>query len=226
MQKIIVIGFQHCGTSILKCKLGGCKDAIDFPTEILTLPSSFNNNKIVVIKWPWIPDSIKSAKFNLENTVEYKDYKVVFIIRDPKYCLSSLKKRGKNIISDNSCNIRLYHETAEWFLKLQKQPMPNVFTVKYEELFCEEKWKLLLLQLSLFDNNNNNNNNDSKFNQIVKTIKKSPAKEPDRKDHDSFRTWQINQPFNNMNDDSNIVLTEKEIDLINSNPVVSLLSYQ
>ena len=70
-QKILVIGFPHCGTSILKCKLGECKNTVDFPTESPLVPLQFEKACIcdnIIVKNPFVPQEMFNADFILKNT--------------------------------------------------------------------------------------------------------------------------------------------------------------
>lgn len=217
MKKIIVVGHPHCGTSILKCKLGDCDNTIDYPTEIECIPEAFekeNRGKNIVIKWPFIPDDLWKCEFDLSKSDKYRDYIVVFVIRNPYYVFTSLKQRGVNIFRDYEGNIALYHRTIDMFVKLQNNPMPNVHLVLYEGLFDNDGLENVRRDIGLEKTEGYNKNGY----KIVDNVLGVPIRQPDRRYHAAFRTWQINQDFQNMN--QKIDLNVHEITQIMNNPNV------
>lgn len=220
--KIIVVGFPHCGTSILKCKLGDARDCFDIHREMSKISAADlvaakkRNISHVVTKFPSIPPELETCGFDLSKSKTYSDYKVVFIIRDPRYCFTSIKQRGLNVHTVHRTNIATYHKTIAMFDRLRTSPMPNVFTITYEELFTPAL-EDLMHGLGLQPPESLESREESKG-QHYSLGYALPSVEPPRKTHDAFRTWQINQPFRNMN--TNIDLTEKELEEIYKSPVV------
>ena len=96
----------------------------------------------------------------------------------------------------------------------------NLYTIFYEDLFNNnfEKLRDILDRVGLkyTDDIFNNSNYD---NFIVD--KNIPEVIPPPTDHDNFRSWQINQPFENMNNPDKINLTEKQKKFIVSNPLIN-----
>lgn len=209
-QKILICGFPHCGTSILKSIIGHIEDVEEIynETEVITKKSE---KKFILCKWPFTRD-----KFFDKN---YEDYIKIFIIRNPLFVFSSLNKRF-NYSIPNCHNFDCYINTLTNFIKYKNNPEKNIYTIKYEDLFennYEELKKILnhigfQYDYSIFDN--------SKYTNVIINDVKLVDKKPQNKDHELYRTWQINQPFISNNDISKIDLNEVQIEKIVNNQYV------
>ena len=209
-QKILICGFPHCGTSILKSIIGHIEDVEEIynETEVITKKS---DKKFILCKWPFTRD-----KFFDKN---YEDYIKIFIIRNPLFVFSSLNKRF-NYSIPNCHNFDCYINTLTKFIKYKNNPEKNIYTIKYEDLFennYEELKKILnhigfQYDYSIFDN--------SKYTNVIINDVKLVDKKPQNKDHGLYRTWQINQPFISNNDISKIDLNEVQIEKIVNNQYV------
>ena len=209
-QKILICGFPHCGTSILKSIIGHIPDVEEIydETEVITKNS---DKKFILGKSPFTLD-----KFFCE---EYKDYIKIFIIRNPLFVFSSLNKRFNNQIP--IChNFNCYVDTLKKFIKYKKNPEKNIYTIKYEDLFENnyDEFKKILNDIgfqyddSIFDN--------SKYTNVIVSGVRLVDKKPQNNDHKPYRTWQINQPFILNNDNSKIDLKKDQIEKIVNNPYV------
>ena len=221
MKKILITGYSHSGTTILKSIIGhidNVHEIID-ETDIVTqnhLTDAKNNNKdVVLIKRP-----ILTKKDILHDL--YKDYIKIFIMRDPRYVFSSINKRSDHNFSKNFMDSNKWHNAYDYtnimkqFKHLSDNPKERIYTIKYEDLFDNnyEKLKYILDSIGLdytdriFDNNNYTNYSHS-------SVVNVPDEKPENSDHRNFRTWQINQPFNNKNIPSKILLTKEQAMYIN-----------
>jgi len=207
MKKIIIFGFPHSGTSILKSIIGH----IDGVEEIIDESDSINtttNKDFILCKYPFALDKFFTDK--------YKDYIKIFIIRNPKYALSSLNKRF-NYRLIKGCCINSYINTAKKFIFYKKNPIKNLYTIKYEDLFKDNfiYFKKILNKIGLKYSNSIFDNSKYK-NKIISGINLSKNK-PANAEHGPYRTWQINQPFVCKNHYSKIDLTEEQSRIISSN---------
>ena len=204
MSKILICGFPHCGTSILKSIICHIDDTEEICHETPVITKS-TDKKYIVAKYPFVLSSF----FN----ETYKDYIKIFIIRNPLYVFSSLRKRfNDNIPSDHSINA--YIKTIKLFIHYSKNPSENIYTLRYEDLF-ENDYKQIT---NVLDNIGLQYTNDifdnSKYvNKIIECIS-VPVHKPLNSQHGEYRTWEINQPFISNNDISKIDLTGSQKQLL------------
>lgn len=205
VKKIIVFGFAHSGTTILKSIIGHIQDIEEiYPEQKIIKPHQMKTKKkYIVCKWP----EVLSIFFE----EPYQDYIKIFITRDPRWVFSSLNRRNnpkmlaKYNFHSYRKNIRLFNEFRE------STKISNLYTLRYEDMFESNfsNLKQIFQSIgfshddSIFDNTLFRNICNQKGNDI-------PKKKPDEKKHGHFRKWQINQPIINMNDPEKIDLTEKQ----------------
>ncbi len=177
------------------------------------------NKKHILIKWPWMRDD-----FFKDN---YKEYIKIFIIRNPYYVFSSLNKRF-NYRPNNKHSIEEYIKTAEIFLKNYKKGHQNIFCIKYEDIFANnyQNVKNILNKLKI-DFTNDIFCNVDRDNKIVKNIiYKDIPDIPKNTDHAKYRTWQINQRFENFNDKSKLNLLDEQIKKLSTSGIIKKLNYK
>lgn len=209
-QKILICGFPHCGTSILKSIIGHIDDVEEIYNETNKITKN-SNKKFILAKWPFTNDEFFDEK--------YKDYIKIFIIRNPLFVFSSLNKRF-NYKIPNDHNFDVYVNTLKKFIKYKNNPKKNIYTIKYEDLFENnyDKLKGILNDIgfqyddSIFEN--------SKYTNIHNTNVKLLDKKPQNRKHVLYRTWQINQPFISNNNISKIDLSKNQIEKIVNNQYV------
>ena len=209
-QKILISGFPHCGTSILKSIIGHIEDVEEIYDETNVI-NKISNKKFILCKFPLIQDDFFDKG--------YKDYIKIFIIRNPLFVFSSLNKRFDYKIPDNH-NFDSYIDTLTKFIKYKNNPEKYIYTIKYEDLFKNnyEELKKILNDIgfqyddSIFDN--------SKYTNVILSNVKITEEKPQNNDHGNYRTWQINQPFISNNDISKIDLNEDFKEEIVNNPYV------
>ena len=210
-QKILICGFPHCGTSILKSILGHIEDVEEIYDETPVI-DKISNKKFISCKYPFT-----DANFFGEN---WADYIKIFIIRNPLFVFSSLNKRFNYEIP--ICHsFENYIETLQLFIKYKNNPEKNIYTIKYEDLFDNnyEKFKTILIDIGItykddriFDN--------SKYTNIVVSGVELLEDKPENIYHNEYRTWQINQPFISNNDISKLDLSTSQIEEIINNKYV------
>lgn len=209
-QKILICGFPHCGTSILKSIVGHIEDVEEIYDEIQVITKN-SDKKFILGKSPFTYDYFFDKK--------YKDYIKIFIIRNPLFVFSSLNKRFNYQIPNNH-NFACYINCLKKFIKYKTNPEKNIYTIKYEDLFKNnyDKLKKILNDIgfqyddSIFDN--------SKYTNVIITGVKLVDKKPQNNNHRHYRTWQINQPFISNNDISKIDLNEVQIEKIVNNQYI------
>jgi hypothetical protein len=213
-QKILICGFPHCGTSIVKSILGHIEDVEEIPTECLGIKKT-SDKKFVVCKWPFIRSEFFGEK--------YKDYIKIFIIRNPLFVFSSINKRFNYKIPRNH-SFNTYVNTISMFIKYKNNPEKNIYTIKYEDLFENDyhNFKELLNNIGIqYDDSIFNNTN---YTNVIGNVKFVDEK-PKNTEHARYRTWQINQPFVSNNDISKLDLSDdQKNEIINNSYVLELYS--
>lgn len=205
-KKIIIFGFPHCGTTILRSIIGHTDtvDVID-SAELAEIPSPYNTEKeFVLIKYPFT----KQEFFNSR----YDDFFKIFIIRNPMFVFSSLNKRFSSRLT-HPHTISEYIKTIKKFNYYKKNPMKNLFTIRYEDIFKDNFCCIRQLLDSIGIVYTDDIFNNTKFNN---KIGKSPipTSTPSHNNHVLYRSWQINQPFSLRNNKDEICITDKQKQLI------------
>jgi hypothetical protein len=212
-QKILINGFPHCGTSILKSIIGHIEDVEEIYNETNVI-NQISNKKFILCKYPFTLDTFFSEK--------YKDYIKIFIIRNPLFVFSSLNKRFDYKIP--LChNFHEYIKTLIKFIKYKNNPEKNIYTIRYEDLFENnyEELKKILDDIGFqYDDNIFDN---SKYNNVIVNNVILVDKKPANNNHKVYRTWQINQPFISNNDISKIDLNDaQKKEIINNSYVLQI----
>tara|TARA_R100000278_G_scaffold109951_1_gene87057 strand:- start:1009 stop:1677 length:669 start_codon:yes stop_codon:yes gene_type:complete len=211
-QKILIHGFPHSGTSILKSIIGHCENVEEIINESCNIKSSTDKD-FIVCKYPHTLDSFFTSK--------YDDYIKIFIVRDPRYVFSSLNKR-LNYNLTNYHSIQQYIKTIKNFSKYIITPRKDIYCLKYEDMF-DDNFKVLRdifdsigFQYTdkIFDN--------SQYENSIHKGTKIPDAKPENKDHLRYRMYQINQPFQNMNDPNKLDLTKEQLDELEHNEFINI----
>lgn len=201
--KIFVYGFPHSGTTILRKIIGDHHLVLDYHTETGEPPS--RGNPHVVFKCPILPD------------LRQKDCKRVMIIKNPYDIFGSLFMRlGERYLITPRHTIQDYEDHVMHF-----QTTRDV-KIQYEHLFEEEKRKALFEQLGL------------SYQPVLEREayignkwKNIPEEEPPQQTegsyHALYRTWQINQPLQNMTGQSAIFLPEAGRKKIEASKIIQSL---
>lgn len=188
-KKILIYGFPHTGTTILRSILAHVKDIHEIVDECLYINTNFKtNNKYVLAKW---------VKYISENDFikYYSDYQIIFILRNPLYVFSSINKRLSYDLNDNH-SIKKYIKFANQFNNFQKYK--NFHLIRYEDMFSNnfENLKNIFNKIGLNYNNDifNNENYENKVQHNFNKFK-IPDVKPNDTDHTRLRLYQINQPI-------------------------------
>ena len=209
-QKIIICGFPHCGTSILKSILGHIEEIDEIYNETSVINKK-SNKKFILCKCPFAKSDFFSK--------DWSDYIKIFIIRNPLFVFSSLNKRFNYNIPDNH-GFNVYIDTLKQFIKYKNNPEENIYTIRYEDLFKNnyDELKKIFIDIgfqyddSIFDN--------SKYTNVIINGVNLVDTKPENINHAEYRTWQINQPFISNNDISKLDLNNHQKEEIINNSYV------
>jgi len=239
-KKILVTGFPHTGTSILKSKFGECGNLYECPYEWFTITNddinNSNNKEFILKKTPIIPVEIRAngLAYTRVSGTEYSDYILIFVIRNPYNVMSSLIKSGHNPLNklgpnegiDYHHSVGEYLAAAKFFKEAKDGNYKNVYSIRYEDFFPNdfEKLKELMDKIGV-EYTNDVFLNRSKDYKIVSGINldKIDTNEINQKNKAIYRTWQINQPFQNMNGEVNI--PDELSDILKNSNIIQELGY-
>jgi hypothetical protein len=207
MKKLMVTGFPHCGTTILKSVIGHCDNVKELvhETAIIREEDMNSDHEFILCKWPW-------ARENTFRDKKFNDYIKIFIIRNPLWIYSSLNKRCDNAWDKGipKCHgIDVYIEFLERWVSLVGSGRKDVFLLKYENIFgggfaiLRHVFSEIGLSVTNEIFENNKWTNFSHKNQTTDMISEKPPNLSGYKwanvNHNQYRLWQINQPIQNMN---------------------------
>jgi hypothetical protein len=219
MKKIIIFGFPHSGTSILKSIIGHINDVYELIDEVkyIDIKKIKTNKNIILCKYPYTIKDFFEDK--------YKDYIKIFIIRNSLFIYSSLNKRFLYNFSDKkNISINEYIKTIKFYIQFLNNPLKDLYLIKYEDLFIDNfnNIKEILDNIGLkysdkiFDNS-------QYLNKIVSSIENVPTKKPLNINHEKYRTWQINQQFADNNDIDKIDLLEEQKNILLNDEFINIL---
>jgi hypothetical protein len=209
-KKIIICGFPHCGTTILKSIIGHSDDVEEICGETLTANPKADKN-FVICKWPWTEKRFFGD--------QYKDYIKIFIMRNPLFVFSSLTRRFPGPIPKNH-GMELYFETLKLYIGLQNNPRDDVFVLRYEDMFDDNFASLRNIFDKIGFEYTDRIFDNTKFDNFMHHTVGLVNFKPTDVDHANFRTWQINQPFVSNNVLSKIDLPEERAKKLMKNKYV------
>jgi hypothetical protein len=227
-KRILIIGFPHCGTTILKSIIGHINDVEEIIPEVSKIDYINENTyklsnkqfittqkKYILAKWPFINDDFFGP--------EYEDYIRIFIIRNPIYVYSSLNRRFEGR-ADTHHNKSKYEKTCQKFIEYRTNPVKDIYTIKYEEIFEDENYTHLCQMLNdigfLYDMQIFNNSLYINRHTMKISVEKTPKNYDPKMDHEMYRTYQINQPFTNNNDDTKLCLLKDDIAFFKASSII------
>jgi hypothetical protein len=231
VKKILVTGFPHSGTTILRAKIGECKSTYDCNYECVD-PPDFNPEMqydFYVWKHPFLDAPFRNNTFAIKPESKYADTIVIPIIRNPWHIFSSLHKRGTQskefsiYDSRQGHSLPWYENTCEVIFDAFQKNYKDVYPIKYEEMFDNNFEKLR----NIFDSIGLEYDNDI-FEKRTKEFSHGDAMYVEDYDKNGkydggLRAWQINQPFKNMNGD--IILPDDFSELLANSPSIQKLGY-
>jgi len=234
-KKILITGFPHSGTSILKSKLGECPNLYECVYEESFVKEEHiakeQGKEYILTKTPILPIDIRAGGIHFTRVPEsrYYEYIIILVVRNPWNVFTSLIKDGKDPLNKFEVNqSQDYHiRLSEWlvasqfFLNAKQSKLEDVYTIKYEDFFTNNFENLYRLMDSI-----GLQYSENIFSEKTKNYIHAPGVNYDNIDPNDvsyaknrleLRTWQINQPFQNMNGEVNIpeelnkLLTESDI---------------
>lgn len=230
---ILITGYPHTGTSILKSKFGECKnlheviDECDFVHQRII--SNSGDNEFILLKSPVLPLEIRKHGIGCNF---YKNYTVIFVNRNPWYLFTSLIKRGFNPLSGckNHLDFNYYHTIEEYlvackvFIDAQTKNYSNAYAIKYEDFFDNdgESIKKIMKEIGL-DFDDDIFQKKTKDYSIDSRVHIPNEKPKDLSQNRLYRNWQINQPFQNMNGDVDI--PDELSEILENSPIIKQLGY-
>jgi len=239
--KILVTGFPHSGTSILKSKLGECSNLHEVPFETAFVrPEDIHysgDKENILIKYPMLPVDIRAGgiAYTRHPDSRYYEYTIIMVIRNPWNVYTGMIKAGSNPMnnltvdggnSEYHSKVEEYEVAAELFRQARDNNYPNIYAIRYEDFFPNnfEKLRELMDKLNL-------QYTEELFTNRTKDYIHWPGKEyaniKNNEDYQSdryaYRTWQINQPFQNMNSEVNI--PDELSDILKNSNIVQELGY-
>jgi len=221
MVRFLIHGFPHCGTTILRAILGNNPDIYEYPYEVETVDDIefFAKGRHILIKTPFTkPDYFQDT---------YSNYVKIFVLRNPYHVFTSLNERFEGTIPSNH-SIEKYLETAKLFIHYTKNPRKDVHCIRYEDLFVNnfEQIRAIFTKYAITytDEVFNNTNRNKKILPGIQL----PSSEPEStgiRNHATYRTWQINQPFVFKDGAKEVHLTEQQRKRLHESPIVKELGY-
>lgn len=219
MKKIIILGFPHTGTSILKSIFGHIETVHEVVDEkIFPSPEDWRealdkNKEFILCKYPYWSNLFLESK--------YDDCYKIFVIRDPRWVYSSLNKRfnvkefGDENYKKMNEQVPLfkYSDTARLFNWFRiSHPYPGYTMIRYEDFFDNnfENIKVILRNLGIdFEDHIFSNSRYKNYSVSGVDI---PSEMPSPTNHAEYRTWQINQDIVNNNFPDKISLFQQQIE--------------
>jgi hypothetical protein len=231
-KRILVTGFPHCGTSILKSKLGECKNVYEqidesvFPIEEEYEQYLNSDREFFLWKDPIIRFDLKRAGFGDKENTPYKNDIIIVILRNPYYALTTLLKRYRYPYESETHMINEYMISARLFLEAKHSNFENVYCIRYEDLFLDNQKEIkgimdcigLEYEDDIFDKKTKNY-----------SMKKDAGLFPPLQGIDTgayeYRNYQINQPFENFNQKRDIDIPDYFEKILKESPLITELGY-
>lgn len=228
-KKILITGFPHCGTTLLRALVGNCKNAYDQNREFPD-PTDYRPNMnfdFYVWKHPFLHTEFRNYGFQHKPNTKFSDTIIIPIIRNPWNVFTSLHKRSlKNgdfsVLNDNQGHsIPYYLNAAERVYQAMENPIDGVYPIRYEDMFENnfQKLKEIFDSIGLeYDDMTFDNSSKSFVHNNVGYIDGY-----DGKFDNAYRSWQINQPLQNMN--SEIDVPEQINERLQKSEILKKLGY-
>lgn len=216
MKKIIISGFSHTGTTILRAVIGHCKSVYEVREECSHITPEMEQE---AKEGGYSTIVIKTTEFT--RAKDYPDYHRILLIRDPRFVFSSILRR-KGEIPPKRSFFEYKRRLNQW---LRVGDNEKTYCLRYEDLFKSDfkaiKSLLRFIKIrytkKVFDN--------SEWVNKTGDVDSVPIAKPEEENHGEFRTWQINQPLRNMNDPEKIDLPERTLAAIEKSELVKKAGY-
>jgi len=196
--RILIAGFPHSGTSILRKIIGNHPEVHDYyQSEVARyprprglgvfkrlLPYEYCGKRHVVFK---IPRHDVELSTNAD--------RIIYVIKNPFDVFASLNIRSESALPD-SCSLAAWQDYAKYFL--DKRFSGRCYKVRYEDLFPHD-FALVKAIFSWLDLDWDDSvlNTESRYTPI-RYEGHMPSSEPPRTQHPAFRAWQTSQKLENL----------------------------
>jgi len=210
--KILIHGFPHSGTTLLRKIIGSVDGIYEVKNETFKITDKEikdADGKIILIKFAF--------SYTTFYTKEYDDFIKIYLIRNPYYIYSSLNKRFNNKIPFNH-NIDRCLNTINNFM-LIKNTVKNTFFIKYEEMFDNN----FCLIRNIFETLKIPYTNEIFKNKEVLKYNNMPSEE--NKTHSEYRLWQIQQPYIYKDTNRPVYLTKEQIEILDNSEIMKRIKY-
>lgn len=234
-RRILVTGFPHCGTSILKTKLGECSNVYEQINESIEPESielnKFRNSDKQFFLWkdPILRGGLSTQGFSTKPHSFYKNDIIICIIRNPYNVFTSQIKRGLNPFKTFEHTYQNYLDAGKSFLDAMDGKYKDVYCIRYEDMFINEyeNLKSIMNQIGLVYNENIFNTKSKIYSVGDYFLKEEfPKEKPNpRQRPGRYRYWQINQEFKNFNETAEIDIPKELEDILKKSPIVTKLGY-
>ena len=214
-KKILITGFPHCGTTVLRALVGNCKNVYDQDREF-SEPQNYRPDMpfdFYVWKHPFLHTEFRNFGFKHKPNTNFKDTIIIPIIRNPWNVFTSLHIRGSksgafSVLDDKQGHsIPYYVNTAHRIYEVMENPIEDVYPIRYEDMFDNNfaKLKTIFDSIGLEYDDSTFINEDKKFKHNSMTLIDGFDGTLEDNVYDiQYRIWQINQPFKNMNSEINV----------------------
>lgn len=235
-KKILITGFPHCGTSILKTKLGECSNVYEqtnesvYPEDLPIQEFYEGDKQFFLWKDPVLRNRIPIDGYSKKNEVYDADTIIISIIRNPYYVFTSQIKRGLDPFTSFEHLHTDYLNAARVFLDAKDDKYTDVYCIRYEDMFDDNYSKIK----SIMDNIGLVYDDDifekkTKVYSVMDAFEKSgesPNEKPDPlKRPAKYRYWQINQKFQNFNEGKEINIPSSLENILRNSDLVTQLGY-
>ncbi len=240
-KKILITGFPHSGTSILKSKLGECTNLYECVYEQDFVREEHiaiqQGKEFTLAKTPILPIDIRAGGIHFTRVPDsrYYEYIIILVVRNPWNIFTSLIKDGKDPLNkfEIDQNYDYHMRVSEWmvasqfFLNAKESDLQDIYTIKYEDFFTNNFENLYNLMDSI-----GLEYSENIFKEKTKNYIHAPGVNYDNIDPNNIsysknrlelRTWQINQPFQNMN--SEVDIPEELNKILSESEIVQKLGY-
>ena len=227
-KKILVTGFPHCGTTLIRSLIGSCKNVYDQSLESVN-PIDYKvdmDYKFYVWKLPILPKEFMRFGFRSKPKTDLSDTIIIPIIRNPWNVFHSLHQRSLKYNEFSVLDITQPHslphylKTAERVYEVFIEPIKNIYPIRYEDIFKDDfiilKKIFDLIGLEYDDTIFVNNFNKFKHNNV------GYEESHIHSNNNEYRVWQINQKINNKNHDNIIIPIEIQNQLLKCNIIDKL----
>ena len=213
LKKIIIVGFPHSGTTILRNIISHIDDVFEIIKErklITEIPVECKDKNYILCKYPYL--------LNIKDKL-YEEYIKIFIIRNPLFVFSSLNERFNYKLNANH-SIETYIKVVNQFVEYKNDKIDDLYLIRYEDMFENNFERLRNIFNSIgfkytddiFDNQKYKNKNNLILDSYI-----IPIEKPTNLKHNEYRLYQINQPIVDNNDYTKINLLESQIDAFTNN---------